>query len=233
MSRTISIPSPEGGAFDAELAEPAGTTASPLLLLVPSVFGVTGGFKNTVDRYATRGYFAIAADPFWRTLPGPLELERRAEARGRMDHWTPQQGFDDMRATLDWAQTALPHWNGKFAVVGFCFGGQHAMIGLERLGADAAVAYHGSKMNEYLADADAIGKPFSFHFGELDHVVPLEQVAEIRTALAGKDGEIYVYPGVGHSFAREGAPEYSPEVAGLSEARAFAVLAPLKAPATA
>jgi carboxymethylenebutenolidase len=229
MAKTIELASPDG-VIPAHLSEPPDAAASPLLILIPSVFGVTDGFIDTMDRYASRGYYAIAADPFWRTLPGPLEHDRRAEARGRMDAWTVEQGLADMRATLAAAATLLPHWNGKFAVIGFCFGGQHAMLALEYLGADAAASFHGAKMEQFLADAGAIDAPYSFHFGEVDPVVPLENVEQIRAALAGKPGDIYVYPGAGHSFAREGAPDYLPDVAELSEQRTFAMLEDLKSP---
>jgi carboxymethylenebutenolidase len=230
MSRTIAIPS-AAGAIPAELADAPGGVPRPLLLLVPSVYGASAGFKRTIDRYASRGYDVVAADPFWRTLPGELDIDRRADARARMDAWSPDEGMADMRATLAWAKDALPHWNGKFAIVGFCFGGQHAMLALTRLGADAAVSYHGAKMDQYLGEAAAMTKPFSFHYGERDGVVPMEQVEQIRAALAGKDGAIFVYPGAGHSFAREGVPDYVPDVAELSERRAFEVLDTLKTPA--
>lgn len=227
MSQTIEIPS-AAGPIPAEFAPSPCPGPSPLLLTVPSVYGVTGGFKQTIDRYAARGYHVIAADPFWRTHAGPLANDRRAEARARMDAWSTDEGVADVRATLDWAQHNLPDWNGRFAVIGFCFGGQHAMFALERLGADAAVTYHGAKMTSYLADAGAIAKPFSFHFGADDPITPPEQIAELRAALAGKDGAIYVYPGVGHNFARIEAPDFVPDVAELSERRAFEVLDTLK-----
>ena len=67
--------------------------------------------------------------------------------------------------------------------------------------------------------------------GAEDAVVPLDQVEAIRTALAGKPGDIYVYPGAGHSFAREGTSDHMPDVAELSEQRAFTLLERLKNPA--
>jgi dienelactone hydrolase len=63
----------------------------------------------------------------------------------------------------------------------------------------------------------------------VDPVVPLDQVDAIKAALAGKDGEIYVYPGAAHSFAQQESPRYDPVAGPLSEERALAVLERIKA----
>lgn len=228
MPETISIKNPEGRAFDAYVTSPAGTGAIPAILVVSSIFGVTDGLKETMDRYASRGFHAVAADPFWRTHPGPLDNpDDMAAARQRASEWNVEQGLADMRATLA-TIAARPNWNGKFAVLGFCFGGIHAMLGLTRLGADATVAFHGVGMQNHLDGAERITKPYSFHFGEDDPVVPLDDVERVRRALPEGGGEIHVYAGAGHGFAQVEAAKYHPEVAALSEQRAFAVLEQLK-----
>jgi carboxymethylenebutenolidase len=231
MAQTISIPTTDGRAFDAATAMPPSGPA-PALIFVPSIYGNTEGMQATVDRYASHGYIVVSIDPFWRTVPGPLPLDRQPEASARKDDWTVDQGISDVRAVLAYLAT-LPAWNGKFAIVGYCFGGRMAMLGLIRLGADAAVSFHGTAMHLDLAEAGAISAPFSFHYGSNDPVVPLEQVELVRAALAGKDGEIYVYEGAGHSFAQQESPRYSPEAGPLSEARALAVLERMKTPVRA
>jgi carboxymethylenebutenolidase len=231
MAQTISLPTSDGRAFDAAAAIPSGTSL-PALIFIPSIYGNTEGMQQTIDRYATHGYIVISIDPFWRTAPGPLPLDRQPEASARKDDWTVEAGTSDVRDVLAYLKT-LPAWNGKFAIVGYCFGGRMAMLGLTRLGADAAASFHGTAMHLDLADAGAITAPFSFHYGGADPVVPLEQVEKVKAALAGKDGEIYVYEGAGHSFAQQESPRYSPEAGPLSEARALAVLERIKTPVTA
>ena len=231
MAKAISIPTSDGHAIDAVLATPPGNDL-PALIFVPSIYGNTDGMQATIDRYASHGYIVISADPFWRTAPGPLTLDRQAEASKRKDDWNVDLGLADVRAVLDYLKT-MPAWSGKFAMVGYCFGGRLTMLGLIRLGADAAVTFHGTGMQLDLAEAGNITAPFSFHYGEVDPAVPLEQVEQIRAALAGKDGEIYVYPGAAHSFAQQESPRYSPEAGPLSEARALKMLERLKTPITA
>ena len=97
-----------------------------------------------------------------------------------------------------------------------------------RLGADAGVSFHGTSIQRYLDEAPAVTKPFSLHFAEEDDLVSLEDVERIRAALAGKDGEIVVYAGATHGFARAETPRYNPTVAHEAEERAFAMLDTLK-----
>ena len=221
-AETIAIPRADGGTFEAHLVLPERKPA-PAIIVVSSIYGVTAGLKHTMDRYASRGFIAVAPDFFWRVGGGALDDTQREAAEARIKGYDNEDGVDDMRRTRD-ALARRPEWNGKFAVLGFCFGGRHAFLGLTRLGADAAVAFHGSHIHRYLNEAGAVTKPFSFHFAGIDPLVPLEQVEQIRTALAGKTGEIAVYDGAHHGIAREESPRYDPAVAKLSEERAFACL---------
>ena len=218
----ISIAAGDGGAFDAYLALPEARSA-PAIIVSSSIYGITKGLRETIDRYAQRGFIVIAHDIFWRTQPGPLEGNRRQEAQSRLTAYDVDRGLDDFRAVRD-ALSAVPAWNGKFAVVGFCFGGQHAFLGLTRLGADAGVSFHGTSIQRYLDEAPAVTKPFSFHFAAQDDLVSPDDIARIRQALAGKTGEIVVYEGATHGFARVESPTYNAAVTQAAEERAFAVL---------
>ena len=231
MSRTISISSGDGRTFDAYLALPHSGPA-PAIVIVPSIFGVTDAFKTTLDRYASKGFIVIAPDVFWRTHPGPLPVTEREAGQARMKAYNFDEGLDDLRRTVA-ALNAMPEWNGKFGIFGFCFGGKHAYLGITRLGADAGAAFHGTMIHTALDEKDKLNKPFSFHYGRHDHVVPMEQVDAIKAALAGKDGEIYVYDDAGHSFALPDNPDYHAETARLSEERALKMFDRLKEPAIA
>jgi carboxymethylenebutenolidase len=226
MSEMISIAAAGGGSFDAYLALPESAPV-PALIVVSSIYGLTKGLKETLDRYARRGFIVIAPDVFWRTQPGPLEGNRRVEAQARLDAYEIEPGMDDLRATRD-ALAGRPEWNGKFAVFGFCFGGQHGFLGLTRLGADAGVSFHGTGIQRFLDEASAVHAPFSFHFAEEDDLVSLDDVEHIRAALTGKEGEIVVHAGATHGFARVEAPRYNAKVAHEAEERAFTMLDKLK-----
>jgi carboxymethylenebutenolidase len=231
MSSTIFVTSGDGRPFEAYLALPPAGPA-PAIVVVPSIFGITDGFKTSLDRYASKGFIVIAPDVFWRTQPGPLTPDRHADGQARMKAYDFDEGLDDLRRTVD-ALRNVPQWNGKFGIFGFCFGGKHAFLGITRLGADAGASFHGTMIHTVLNEANKLNKPFSFHYGKRDHVVPMDQVEAIQAALAGKVGEIYVYDDAGHSFALPDNPSYHAETARLSEERALAVFDTMKEPAIA
>jgi carboxymethylenebutenolidase len=231
MSSTISVTSADGRPFEAYLALPPSGPA-PAIVIVPSIFGVTDDFKTSLDRYASKGFIVIAPDVFWRTHPGPLTMANFDAAQARMKAYKFDEGLDDLKRSVD-ALKSVAEWNGKFGIFGFCFGGKHAILGITRLGADAGASFHGTQMHTVLDEVVTLDKPFSFHYGEDDHVVPMEQVDAIKAAFAGKDGEIYVYPGVGHSFALPDNPSYHAEATRTSEDRALAIFSRMKDPAIA
>jgi carboxymethylenebutenolidase len=227
MSKTISITSTDGRPFEAYVAMPPSSPA-PAIIIVPSIFGVTDALKTSIDRYASQGYIVVAPDPFWRTHPGALDPKTDGEAaQARKRAYVEDEGFDDIQRTVAALKT-IPEWNGKFGIFGFCFGGKHAFVGLTRFGAEAGASFHGTFIHTALDEKDRLNGPFSLHYGADDHVVPMDQVDQIRAALADKDGEIFVYEGAGHSFALPDAPSYNPAVARLSEERALAVFSRMK-----
>src|SRR5580693_8178481 len=98
MSETIRIQADDGGSFDAYLALPHDRPA-PALIVVSSIYGVNQGLKQTIERYARRGYIVVAPDIFWRTQPGPLEGNSRDDAQARLNAYRIDPGMDDLRAT--------------------------------------------------------------------------------------------------------------------------------------
>jgi len=94
MSSTISVASSDGRHFDAYLTLPPAGPA-PAIVIVPSIFGVTDGFKTSLDRYTSKGFIVIAPDVFWRTHPGPLTGDRIAEGQARMKAYDFDEGLDD------------------------------------------------------------------------------------------------------------------------------------------
>src|SRR4029077_8624568 len=97
--------------------------------------------------FAAHGYIAAAPDLFWRTIPGPLT---RADSdlttrRGQPRAEKIKTGEADMADTLAGLQT-LPGFNGRAAVMGFCYGGPYAILGPKRLGYAAGISCHGTRL---------------------------------------------------------------------------------------
>ncbi len=230
----VSIPV-SGGVMPAFMGFPE-VTPAPAVIIVPSVFGIVQAAKDTVEMFAANGYIAIVLDVFFRTIPGPKSMADKtefAQALQRNDRFDAGQGQRDMEAARDYA-LALPQCNGKWAMIGYCFGGRYTLRAGAYMGADAVAAFHPSKMGLELDAAAAMRVPASFHFGGADPQVPLSEIEAVRRALAGNSrAETYVYPGVGHGFTSPGGASYDAGVAQVSLERTLLMLEQLKSTVSA
>ncbi|HEV8022326.1 MAG TPA: dienelactone hydrolase family protein [Candidatus Lustribacter sp.] len=232
VAKDITIPV-AGGTMPAFLTLPE-TRPAPALVIVPSVFGVGAVARETGKTFAEHGFITLTLDVFFRTIPGPLNMADKAEfakALERNERFDAETGQRDMAAARDFA-LALPECNGKWALLGYCFGGRYALRAGAYMGADAVAAFHPSKMGVELEAAAAVTCPTSFHFGGADQQVPPSEIEAVQRALAGNPrAESYVYPGIGHGFTSPGGPAYDAGVAKQSFERALRVLDELKTPA--
>jgi carboxymethylenebutenolidase len=229
-ARDVTISSADGGAIPAYVAMPAALPA-PAVVIVSAVFGVDAGTREWADRFAARGFIAVAPDFFWRTIPGPMNPdvpEERAKATERNQQFDRDAGQRDIASVRDYVR-ALPESNGKWSVAGYCFGGRYTVLAGAYLGADAIAAFHPSKMKLELEAAAKVTCPVSFHFGGADKSVPMDIVEDVQAAFKSNPrAESYVYPSVAHGFTMKSREAYDAAVSDLSFERAIAVLDGLK-----
>ena len=201
--------------FSGRLSQPDGDNKLPGIVLITAIYGMDDEMKALADDYAAEGFIVSVPDYFWRQLPGPTA--DRDVAFARMNDYEPVQGLMDVEDVINDLR-AHPRCNGnKVAVLGFCFGGWIAHVSAARFGANAAAAYHGTRIGQYLDEMPALNCPVSFHFGEDDPIVTMEEVEQIRVAYQGHaNAEVVVYPGAAHNFAMPEKPGYDPEVAEVS-----------------
>ncbi|HEY5349268.1 MAG TPA: dienelactone hydrolase family protein [Candidatus Lustribacter sp.] len=172
----------------------------PGVLLV----GVPPEARATIERFTARAY--------------------RVGVAGVRPDMDVERGLEVVRSARN-ALAARAGSAAQIAVVGYGFGGRYAFLAVTRLGADAAAAFHGTGIGGHLEDAPRVKKPLTFHFGDADERVPLDEVRAIKGALEGfGTTEIYRYPGAQHGFALIGAPGYDEIAALQAERRVFAVL---------
>jgi carboxymethylenebutenolidase len=232
--KDVSIPV-SGGTMPGFMGLPDAAPA-PAIIIVPSVFGIVQAAKNTVEMFTANGYITIVLDVFFRTIPGPKNIADKtefAQALERNERFDAAQGQRDMEAARDYA-LSLPQCNGKWAMIGYCFGGRYTLRAGAYMGADAVAAFHPSKMGLELEAAAAMHVPASFHFGGADQQVPLSEIAAVQAALAGNSrAETYVYPGIAHGFTNAGGPSYDAGVAQVSVERTLLMLEQLKSTVSA
>lgn len=180
---------------------------SPALVIVPSVFGINDDLRAQMGELASSGV-VFALDPFWRTTGGPLPYDRRPDALARLRALSPAELDADLDEVVALAR-ADADCNGKVVVLGICFGGGYAVRAAVRGVVNGAAAWHGTGIGDALADPDAVRVPLSLHFGADDELVPLEEVIDVRMALAARgDVVVALYPRAGHGFSQPGHAGY-------------------------
>ncbi|HEY6277752.1 MAG TPA: dienelactone hydrolase family protein [Streptosporangiaceae bacterium] len=195
----------------------------PGLLLVHGGAGLDDHAKGQAQRYAAHGYAVLACDMFGEGVAGNRE---RVMARllGLRDD--PQRLSQRAQAGL-MALAACPEVDGRFAAVGFCFGGL-TVLTLARSGADlmGVVSMHGSLATAQPAAPGAVKAKVLACHGALDPHVPMADVMSFAEEMtgAGADWQLIMYGGALHGFTHEHAiPGATPGVAydRLADERSF------------
>src|SRR5712691_1576030 len=228
---TIKIRSSQGGEFDCYLATPKSSTNEtdgkvPAIVLAAAVHGVDKDIRDLADEFGSHGYLAAAPDLFWRSVPGPLPHEdKRSAERSQPRLEKIKAGEADMADTLAHIRT-LPQFNGRAAAMGFCYGGPYSILGPKRLGYDAGIACHGTRMLDFIDELDGVTQPICIMWGDQDHAAPaevLEAYRAVPSRMANVD--VHIFPGVLHGYMmRWNVKAFHPEKREFSMARALAIL---------
>ena len=219
----IEISMLEGDAgFPAYLAVPAGS-ARAAIIVIQEIFGVNSGIRRKCDRWAEKGYLALAPDLFWRLHPG-VELDPDVEPEFRqaldlMGRFDQNQGIADIEATIRAARARLGE-GGKVGCVGYCLGGRLAYMTAARTDVDASVGYYAVGLDNILHEKNAIARPLLLHIAGADGFVPPEIQAKMHEALDDHPRvTLFDYPGEDHGFAAEMGKRRSEEAAQLADSR--------------
>ena len=223
---TLKIRARDGGEFDCYLATPASDGKVPAIVLASAVHGVDKDVRDLADEFASHGYIAAAPDLFWRSVPGPLPHEdKRASERSQPRLEKIKAGEADMADTLAHIRT-LPQFNGRAAAMGFCYGGPYAILGPKRLGYDAGISCHGTRMLDFIDELDGVTAPVCIIWGDQDHAAPAEVLAAYRAVPARMPNvEVHVFPGVLHGYMMPwNVQAFSQQTRDFSMSRALAIL---------
>jgi carboxymethylenebutenolidase len=224
---TIKIRSSAGnGEFDCYLATPVGNARVPAVVLASAVHGVDQDIRDLADEFASHGHVAAAPDLFWRSLPGPLAGDdKRAAERSQPRLEKIKAGEADMADTLAHLRT-LPQCNGRAATMGFCYGGPYAILGPKRLGYDAGISCHGTRLIDFIGELDGVTAPVCIMWGDQDHAAPAEVLDAYRVVPARMPNvEVHIFPGVLHGYMMPwNVKAFHPQTRAFSMARALAIL---------
>jgi carboxymethylenebutenolidase len=193
---TIKIDTP-GGPIDALLSIPDGQGPWPGVVVVHDAIGYGQDNESTSARIASAGFVAITPKLYSRG--GMLRCVTRVfrelqSQRGR--------ALDDILAARDHLQS-LPQCTGSVGIVGFCMGGQFALV-MAPKGFAASAPFYGTPLPRRLSETLDGACPIVASFGRRDPMgrgapARLQKVAESK----GIATDIKVYPDAGHSFANK------------------------------
>jgi carboxymethylenebutenolidase len=178
--------------------------SGPGVLVLQEWWGLVDHIRDVCDRLARAGFVALAPDLY----RGETATDPDTAGRLMMDLALPRAARD-----LDGAVAALlgetATAGGTVGVVGFCMGGQLALLaGTRNRRIGAVVDCYGIHPNVTLEWKD-LSAPVLGIFAEQDSFVPPEAVRKLEADLraAGKRCSLTIFPGVGHAFLNDSRPD--------------------------
>jgi carboxymethylenebutenolidase len=178
--------------------------SGPGVLVLQEWWGLVDHIRDVCDRLARAGFVALAPDLY----RGETATDPDTAGRLMMDLALPRAARD-----LDGAVAALlgetATAGGTVGVVGFCMGGQLALLaGTRNRRIGAVVDCYGIHPNVTLEWKD-LSAPVLGIFAEQDSFVPPEAARKLEADLraAGKRCSLTIFPGVGHAFLNDSRPD--------------------------
>jgi carboxymethylenebutenolidase len=196
----------------------------PIVLVVQEIFGVHEHIRDVCRRLAKAGYLAVAPQLFARQGEVGAIADIQQILREVVAKVPDQQVMGDLDAAVGWAVSLGRGDAARIGITGFCWGGRITWLYcVHNRKVKAGVAWYGRLAGQQteltprqpLDVAATLTVPVLGLYGGADTGIPLEQVEQMRAALAkgGSGSEIHVYPDAPHAFFADYRPSYRKEAA--------------------
>jgi carboxymethylenebutenolidase len=184
------------GTLRGYLATPATPGPWPGVVVLHEIFGLTDDIRRQADRFAERGYLALAPDLYdWGAKARCLVATLRSLGTGK------GRALDDIQDARRFL-AGRDDCTGSVGVVGFCLGGGFALL-VANDGFAAAAPNYGQPPRR-IDQAMAGSCPVVASYGQKDLMLR-GAAAKIEAALDknGVPNDVKEYPGVKHGFLFE------------------------------
>ncbi|MFV2010702.1 MULTISPECIES: dienelactone hydrolase family protein [unclassified Micromonospora] len=211
------------------LPEPRADRLPPVVLMAHENLGVTEHRQDVTRRYAAQGFACLTVNMFSRVGGRPPQdyttvEERRAKAFLAA---TDEQAVPDFEAALDYLAGRGDVDTSRAAAVGFCLGGGTVLVWATRTDRlRCVVPLYGlpvlppeysptGRPRSRIEAAESVRCPVQAHYGEADQFIPLDEVRQLKQALArsGQSTELHLHPDAGHAYHDDTHPNYHSKAA--------------------
>ena len=208
----------DGSLMQTYVARPERNGPHPGLMVFQEAFGVNAHIRDVTERFAERGYVAIAPELFHRTAPVGFEGNYN-DFPSIMPHYqavTPEAAEADIRATYDWLHSNSHVKRDDISCVGFCMGGRVSFIADSAVPLKAAVSFYGGGIAPDLLDrAPSLHGPILLIWGGMDkHITPEKRRAVVDAVAARHKPYVNAeFSQADHGFFCDQRPVYEPRSA--------------------
>ncbi|KAJ4318830.1 hypothetical protein N0V84_006643 [Fusarium piperis] len=211
-----------------------GAVTKGTLILLPDGFGLASHNLLLADMFAKRGWATLIPD-YFEGDAAPIALLQRDRSKPLEQHFDmgawldrhPHESVERHVKTL--YEDVRSQDQQPIAVVGYCFGGKHALRASSWPGIRVALAFHPSfvQRDDVGSEAPGLGCRTFAGLAENDEMVPKTLGADLGRWATEESREITqrVFPGVGHGFAARPASKVETEMVQFREAFEFACAA--------
>jgi len=179
QSEWITLPSSDGFDCPAWKAVPEGKPRGAVVVL-QEIFGINSHIRAVTERFAARGYLAVAPALFARVQPHvdlgytPEDMQAGFALKTAVEQLPGANLLADIQAAID---HATAHSGTAVGVVGFCWGGLMAwQAACELTGLAGAVCYYGGGMTSPTEAARQPRCPVLAHFARQDQWISMDSV---------------------------------------------------------
>lgn len=181
---------------------PAGQ--GPGVIVIQEWWGLVPHIQSVADRFAAAGYVALAPDLYKGDAAGSPD-----EAGRKMMALNIQETAQELEQAVNFLLNHEAVQGNRIGVVGFCMGGQLALLAATvSPSIGAVVDFYGIHPNVQ-PDFSKLNAPVLGIFAEKDNFVNGEAVRSLESSIqqAGGSIEVHIYPDVDHAFFNDTRPE--------------------------
>ena len=202
--------------FDGFLARPKADGTFPAVLVIAGNRISEEYIPNTCAALALAGFVGLAPNIFH---PLPDNAKTAEDYEKALKEHTKYDVLQDIQVGADYLKTQPFVKADRMGIIGFCFGGQMAMLFAARSREiDAVVAFHPGLT---MADREIIAHlqvPVQLHQGTADQSMDATTAKKLAEILKAQKTpvELFLYEGADHGFLAHTRPFYRPDDAKLA-----------------